>query len=92
MPREYLFQKMCLKTAVLTIPECPVSPPEADNATGDEDTKGPDHPGILCLPQTMVLRVTEVHCQWLLQCHPDQIAQTGQGIPDKVDNVEKKLT
>ena len=83
---------MCLDTAVLTIPECPVSPPEADNATGDEETKGPNHLGILHLPPTVVLRVTEVHCQWLLQYHPDQIAQTGQGIPDELDDVKKKLT
>ena len=83
---------MCLKTVVLTIPECPVGPPEANNATGNEQTKGLNHLGLLHLPWTVVLRMTEFHCRWLLQCHPDQIAQTGQGIPDKVDNVKKKLT
>ena len=53
---------MCLETAVLTIPEWPISPPEADNTTGDKETKGHNHSGLLCLPQTVVLRVTEVHC------------------------------
>ena len=61
----------------MTIPEIPIGPPEAKNATGDEETKGLNHPALLHLPQTMVLRVTEVHCQQLLQCHPDQIAHTG---------------
>ena len=46
--------------------------------------------GYLHLPQTMASRVTEVHCQWLLQCHLDQIAQTGQDVLDEVDNVKKK--
>ena len=81
---------MCLETVVQTIPECPISPPEADNATGDKETKGLNHPGLLHLPHTMVSGVTEVHYQWLLQCCPDQMAQTGQGIPDGVDDVEKK--
>ena len=52
---------MCLETVVLTIPECPISPPEADNVTGDEETKGLNHLGLLNLPQTMFSRVTEVH-------------------------------
>ena len=91
MPREYLPQKMCLETVVLTIPECPVSPPEADNATGDEEPKGLNHLGLLCLPWTVVLRVTEVHCRQLLHCCPDQIAETGQGVPDEVDDIKKKL-
>ena len=73
------------------MPECPIGPPEANNATGDEETKGLNHPGLLCLPQTMVLRVTDVHCRWLLQFHLDQISQTGPGVPDEVDNIEKKL-
>ena len=83
---------MCLETVVLTIPKCPISPPEANNATGDGETKGLNHPGLLCLPQTVVSRVTEFHCRRLLQCHPDQIIQTGQGIPNEVDNIEKKHT
>ena len=74
MPREYLPQKMCLETAVVTIPKCPIGPPEANIATGDGETKGLNHPGLLCLHWTVVLGVTEVHCQWHLQCCPDQIA------------------
>ena len=54
--------KMCLETVVLTIPQCPMDPPEANNATGDGETKGLNHPGLLPLPWTMVLRMTEVHC------------------------------
>ena len=56
-------QKMCLETVVLTIPECPIGPPEAEKATGDEETKGLNHPDFLHLHQTVGLRVTEVHCQ-----------------------------
>ena len=63
MPREHLLQKMCLEIAVLTIPKCPISPSEAENATGDRETKGLNHLGFLCLHQTMILRVTETHCQ-----------------------------
>ena len=81
---------MCLETAVLTIPKCPISPPEADNPTGDGETKGLTHPGLLCLHWTMASRLTEVHCRWLLQCHPDEIIQTGHGVPDEVDDIEKK--
>ena len=62
MPREYLPQKMCLETVVWTIPKCPISPPEADNVTGDKETKGLNCPGPHHIPWTVVLRVTEVHC------------------------------
>ena len=48
-------QKMCLETAVLTIPECPIGPPEAENATGDEETKGLNHPDFLHLHWTVGL-------------------------------------
>ena len=90
MPREHLLQGTCLEIAVLTIPECPIGPPEAKNTTGDGETKGLNHLGFLCLHQTMVSRVTEAHCQQLLQCHPDQTVQTGQGILDEVDCIKKK--
>ena len=63
MPREHLLQEMSLEIAVLTIPECPIGPPEAENATGDGETKGLNHLGFLHLHRTMVLRVTEAHCQ-----------------------------
>ena len=38
----------------------------------------------------MVLRVIGVHYQQCLQCHPDLTAQMDQGIPDEVDNTERK--
>ena len=63
MPTEHPHQNMCLEIAVLTIPEHPVSPLEAKNAIGEGETKGPNHPGFLHLPRTMVSRVIEVHCQ-----------------------------
>ena len=73
---------MCLEIAVLTTPEYPIIPLEAENAIGEGETKGPNHLGFLHFPQTMVSRVIEVHCQWHLQCHPDQTVQMDQGIPD----------
>ena len=63
MPTELPHQKMCLEIAVLTTPKHPVIPLEAENAIGEGETKGPNHLGFLHLPQTMVLRVIEVHCQ-----------------------------
>ena len=92
MPPRVSPPEMCLETAVLTIPKCAIGPPEANNASGDEETEGLNHPGLLHLPWTVVSRVTEVHCRWLLQCCPDQIAMTGRGVPDKVDDVERKPT
>ena len=49
MPREHLLQKTCLEIAVLTIPKCPMGPPEAKNATGDGETKGLNYLGFLRL-------------------------------------------
>ena len=46
--------------------------------------------GFSYLPQTVVLRVIEVHCQQHLQCHPGQTVWMDQGIPDEVDDIEKK--
>ena len=63
MPTEHPHQKMSLETAVLATAEHPNGPLEAENATGEGETKGPNHLGFLHLPWTMVLRVIEVHCQ-----------------------------
>ena len=57
---------------------------------GIRETKGLNHLGSLHLPQTMVLRAIGVHYQQCLWCHPDLTSQTDQGIPDEVDNAEKK--
>ena len=90
MPTEHPHQKTSLEIAVLTTPKHPVIPLEAKNAKGEGDTKGPNHLGFLHLPWTVVLRVIEVHCQQHLQCRPDWTVQMDQGIPDEVDDIEKK--
>ena len=81
---------MHLWNVVLTIHHHPASPLEARNIIGDGETKGLNHLGSLHLPQTMVSRVIGVHYQQCLQCHPDLTGQTDQGIPDEVDDTEKK--
>ena len=81
---------MCLEIAVLTIHSHLTSPPEAENAIGDRETRALNHLSSLHLPQTMVLKVIGVHYQQCLQCHPDLIAQMGQGILDGVDNTKRK--
>ena len=50
MLREHLLQKMCPEIAVLMIPEHPVGPLEAENAIGEEETRGLHHLGFLHLP------------------------------------------
>ena len=77
---------------VLTIHSHLVGPLETENAIGDGETRGLYHLSSLHLPQSLVLRVIGVHYQQCLQCHPDLIAQMGQGVPDKVDDTEKKHT
>ena len=81
---------MCLEIVVLTTPKHPVVPLEAENTIGEGETKGPNPLGFLHLPQTMVSRVIEVHCQQHLQYHPGQTIQMNQGIPDEVDDIKKK--
>ena len=75
---------------VLTAPKCPIIPVEAENEIGEGGTKSPKPPGFPHLPLTVVLRVIEVHCQQHLECHPGQTIRTDQGIPDEVDDIEKK--
>ena len=62
-PENISSKKLCLEIVILTIPKCPDSPPEAENATGDGETKGFNYLGFLCLQWTVGLRVTEAHCQ-----------------------------
>ena len=88
-PRHPL-QKMCLEIEVLTIHSHLASPLEAENTIRDRETRGHYHLGSLHLLWTMVLRAIGVYYQQRLQCHPDLTAQTDQGIPDEVDNTEKK--
>ena len=81
---------MHLEIAVLTIHSHLTSPPEAKNIIGDGVTRGLNHLGSLNLPQTMVLRAIGVNYQLHLQCHPDLTSQMDQGIPDEVDDTERK--
>ena len=75
---------------VLTIQSHLAGPLEAKKALGDGETRGLNHLGSLHLPWTVVLRVIGVHSQQHLQYCPDLTTQIDQGIPDEVDNIEKK--
>ena len=81
---------MCPKTTVLTTNKHPNSLPEAGGITGDGGTSNLSHTGSLPLPQTVVLKVIGVHCQWHLQCHPNLTAQTDPDVLDKIGGTEKK--
>ena len=70
--------------------EHPGDLPEAKSIIGDGGTSDLSHPGSLPLPQTMVLKVIEVHCQWHLQCHPSLTVQMDPDILDKIGGTEKK--
>ena len=63
---------------------------EAEGAIGDEGTSNLGHLGFLPLPQTVVLKVIEVHYPWCLRCHPSQTTQTGLDDLDEVGGIEKK--
>ena len=63
---------------------------EAKGIIGDEGTSDPGLPSFLPLPQTMVLKVIEVHYPWCLQCCPGQTAQMGPDILDEAGGIEKK--
>ena len=82
--------KDCPETTVLTTNEHPNGLPEAGGIIGDGGTSNFSHPGSLPLPQMVVLKVIEVHCQWCLQCHPNLTAQTDPDILDEVGGTEKK--
>ena len=56
---------MHLGMVVLTVNHHPVSPQEAENVIDVGETKGLHHLGSPHLPQTMGLRATGVHYQWL---------------------------
>ena len=64
--------------------------PEAEGVLGDGGTRNLGHPGSLPLPQTMVSKVIEVHCQWHLQFHPGLTIQTDPDILDEVRGTERK--
>ena len=70
--------------------QTPNSLPEAGGIIGDEGTRNLSHPGSLPLPQTVVSKVIEVHCQWHLQCHPDLTTQMDPDVLDGVGDTKKK--
>ena len=85
-------KEVCPETMVLTTNEHSGSLPKAGGIIEDRGTSSLSHSGSLPLPQTVVSKVIEVHCQWHLQCHPDLTAQMDPDIVDEVGDTEKKLT
>ena len=81
---------MCLYTTVLMMNEHPDGLLEAEDVIGDEGTSDLSHPGSLPLPQTVVLKMIEVHCPWHLQYHLGWTAQTDPDVPDEAEGIEKK--
>ena len=81
---------MCPETMVLMTNEHLNGLPEAEGVIGDGGSSDLSHPGSLPLPQTMVLKVIEVHCQWHLQSHPSLTAQMDPDILDKIGGTERK--
>ena len=68
----------------------PVDPQEAENVIDIRETKGLNHLSSPHLPQTVGLRATGVHYQWLLLCHLGLTSQMDPDIPEEVDGIEKK--
>ena len=81
---------MCLYTMVLMMNEHPNGLLEAEDIIGDEGTSNLSHPSSLPLPQTVVSKVTGVHCPWHLQCHLSQTALMDSDVPDEAEGIEKK--
>ena len=68
----------------------PGSLPKAEGIIGGKGTSDPGHPSFLPLPQTVVLKVIEVHYPQCLQCHPSQTTLMGPDILDKAGGIKKK--
>ena len=81
---------MCLYTMVLMMNENPNGLLEAEGIIGDKGTSNLSHPGFLPLPQTVVLKVIEVHYPQHLRCHPHWTAQMGPDILDEAGGIKKK--
>ena len=81
---------MCPQTMVLTTNEHLNGLPKAGGIIGDGGTSNLSHPASLPLPQTMVSKVIEVHCQWHLQWHPDLTVQMDPDVLDEVGDTKKK--
>ena len=75
---------MCPETMVLTTNKHPSCLPKAGGIIGDGGTSSLSHPGSLPLPQAVVSKVIEVHCQWHLSMsswsdHSDGSRHSRQG-------------
>ena len=81
---------MCPETMVLMTNEHLDGLPKAKGVIGDGGISDLGHPGSLPLPQAMVLKVIEVHCQWCLQCHPGVTDQMDPDVLDKIGGTERK--
>ena len=90
IPKGLHLQKMCPETMDLITREHPNSLPEAGGITGVRGTSNLSHPGSLPFPQTVVLKVIGVHCQWHLLCHPGLTAQMDPDILDEIGGTDKK--
>ena len=81
---------MCLGTVVPIINCHLIGPQEAKNVIDVRETKGLNHLGYPHLPQAVGLRATEVHYQWLPQCHLGLTGQTDPDVPNEVDGTKRK--
>ena len=70
--------------------QTPQQPSRGQGIIGDRETSDLSHPGSPSLPQTMALKVIEVHYPWHLQYHPSQIAQMDPDILDEAGGIKKK--
>ena len=75
---------------VLIINHHLIGPQEAKNIIDIGETKGLNHLSSPHLPQTVGLRVTGVHFQWLPRCHLGLTGQMDPDISEKVDGIERK--
>ena len=90
IPKEFPHLKMCPETMVLMMNKHLHGLPEGKGIIGDGGTSNLGHPDSLPLPQTVVSKAIEVHCQQHLQCHPSLTVQTDPDILDEVGGTERK--
>ena len=90
IPQEVLLWWMHLGMVVLIVNHHPIGPQEAENIIDVRETRGLNHLSSLHLPQTVALRVTGIHYQWLPWCHLGLTGQTDPNIPEEVDGIERK--
>ena len=81
---------MCPETMVLMTSKHLDGLLKAKGIKGDGGTSNLGQPGSLPLPQTVVSKVIEVHCQWHLQCHPGLTTQMDPDILDEIGGTRRK--